>query len=156
MLKSETSAVRMVWSIMFRFFYLRNSVSGNDLPRAANFDAVVRVGADLPNAIFNFNTRLLAELIHEGGHYEDPLNLIERDSVTTMNLAATMNNPELGLTLRFYVNNVTDEESPRQLGSGNFLTDNADITLRPSITRGWQVLPRRPREYGLTAIYRFE
>lgn len=84
------------------------------------------------------------------------MNLIKRDAVTTLNLSAMMDNDDLGLTLRFYVNNLTDEEDPRQLGSGTFLTDNANPTVRPGQSVSWQVLPRRSREYGLTAIYRFE
>ncbi len=131
-------------------------VDGNKLPRIADFNAVLRVGADLPNEIFNFNTRFSAELIHEGAHYQDPLNLLERDAVTTVNLAAMMDNRNLGLTLRFYVNNLTDEEDPRQMGSGTFLTDDVNPTVRPGMSIAWQVLPRRPREYGITAIYHFE
>jgi len=131
-------------------------VDGNQVPRIPEIGALLRGGARLPNDIFNFDTRFIAEVRYEGSQYTDPLNLTKLDSSTTVNLAAMMDNPELGLSLRFYVNNVTDDDTPRQLGSGNFLTDNAVITGNPSITRAWQVLPRRPREYGLTAIYRFE
>jgi outer membrane receptor protein involved in Fe transport len=131
-------------------------IDGNELPRIASFDAAVRVGADLPNEIANFRTSFTAQALHQGSHYQDNMNLIKRDAVTTLNLSAMMDNEDLGLTLRFYVNNLTDEEDPRQLGSGTFLTDNANPTVRPAQSVAWQVLPRRSREYGLTAIYRFE
>jgi len=130
-------------------------VDGNKLPRIADLGGLLRVGADLPNEIFGFRPRFNASVLYEGSHYDDPLNLVKRSAVTTVNLAAMMDNEDLGLTLRFYVNNVTDEEEPRAVGWGNFLTDNANPTLRPGIVPSWQVLPRRPREYGITAIYRF-
>jgi iron complex outermembrane receptor protein len=130
-------------------------VDGNKLPRIADFGGLLRVAADLPNEIFGFRSRFNADVLYEGSHYDDPLNLIKRSAVTTVNLAAMMDNEDLGLTLRFYVNNVTDEEEPRSVGWGNFLIDDANPTLRPGIVPSWEVLPRRPREYGITAIYRF-
>jgi outer membrane receptor protein involved in Fe transport len=128
-------------------------VDGNKLPRIADFSGFLRVAADLPNEIFGFTPRFNADVLYEGSHYDDPLNLIKRNSVTTLNLAAMFVHPKL--TLRFFVNNVTDEEEPRSLGWGTFLTDNANPTVRPAMAASWEVLPRRPREYGITAIYRF-
>jgi iron complex outermembrane receptor protein len=130
-------------------------VDGNKVPRIADLGGLLRVAADLPNEIFGFRPRFNASVLYEGSHYDDPLNLIKRKAVTTVNLAAMMDNEDLGLTLRFYVNNLTDEEEPRNLGWGSFFIDDADPTLRPSAVPSWSVLPRRPREYGLTAIYRF-
>ena len=132
-------------------------VDGNKLPRIADFNAVLKLGVRLPNEIFDFSTNFTVQAIHEGSNYDDPLNLVKRAGVTTVNLAAMMNNPELGLTLRFYVNNLTDEDDPRQLGwGGSFLTDNPNPTVRPTQTAAWNILPRRPREFGLTAIYEFK
>ncbi len=128
-------------------------VDGNKLPRIADISGMLRVAADLPNEIWGFHPRFDARVLYEGSHYDDPLNLIKRNSVTTLNLAAIFVHPKL--TLRFFINNVTDEQEPRSLGWGTFLTDNANPTIRPSQAASWSVLPRRPREYGLTLIYRF-
>jgi len=130
-------------------------VDGNKLPRIADISGLLRVAADLPNEIFGFRPRLSADVLYEGSQYDDPLNLIKRNAVTTVNLAAMMDNEDLGLTVRFFVNNLTDEEEPRSVGWGNFLTDNANPTVRPGIAASWSVLPRRGREYGITAIYHF-
>lgn len=131
-------------------------VDGNQLPRVADFNALLRVEALLPFEVLSFSTNLFAEAVHEGANYEDSLNLIERKGVTTLNLAANMYNDDLGLTLRFFVNNLTDEDDPRQLSTNNFMVDNADPTIRPTQTLAWEITPRRPREYGLTAIYHFQ
>mgnify|MGYP006445727311 CR=1 FL=1 len=98
-------------------------------------------------------TSLRADYRWTGKHYTDDFNLIERAAVGTLNLSANMRNERL--TLRFFVNNVLDEDEPLNLGFGNFYTDSANPTMVPSQAAGWTVTPRRPREFGVTAVYDF-
>ncbi|MDZ7684512.1 MAG: TonB-dependent receptor [Gammaproteobacteria bacterium] len=131
-------------------------VDGNALPRIADFDGVLSVDARLPNEFWNFRTSFSGKLIHEGSNYDDPLNLIGRKGVTRLNFSARMHNRQLGLTIRFYANNLTDEEDPDSWVTATSLGTIPDPTVRPTLTRGWQVTPRRPREIGVTAVYEFK
>jgi len=70
-----------------------------------------------------------------------------------LNLSANMRNDNL--TLRFFINNVTDEDEPLNLGFGNYYYDNPNPSITPAQAAGWTITPRRPREFGITAIYDF-
>jgi opacity protein-like surface antigen len=131
-------------------------VDGNTIPRTSDITGQLYVRATLPNDILGFGTNFRADLRHTGAHFTDDMNLIERQAVSILNLSMNMRNDDLGLTLRLYVNNVTDEDDPINLGTGNFYTDNANPTIAPSSVRAWEITPRRPREIGLTAIYQFQ
>jgi len=131
-------------------------VDGNQIPRTSQLSGALNVRATLPGDVLGFLTTFRADLRHTGSHYTDDLNLIERGAVSIWNLSANMRNDDIGLTLRLYVNNVTDEEDPINLGMASYYTDNANPTVPASFVRSWNVTPRRPREIGLTAIYNFQ
>ena len=126
---------------------------GYQFPRSSKIKGALNVSAALPNDVLGMRTSLRADLRFTGKHYTDDFNLIERAAVRTLNLSATMRNDNL--TLRFFINNVTDEDEPLNLNFGNYYTDNANPTIVPGQAPAWNVTPRRPREFGITAIYDF-
>ena len=128
-------------------------VDGNTIPRVSKIKGAFNVNASLPNDFLGMQTTLRADVRHTGKHFTDDFNLIERAAVTTLNLSANMRNDNW--TLRFFVNNVTDNDEPLNLGFGNYYTDNANPSIVPGQAPGWTVTPRRPREFGITAIYDF-
>ena len=128
-------------------------VDGNDVPRTSPIKGALNISAALPNDVMGMQTSLRADYRFTGKHFTDSFNLIERKSVGTLNLSANMRNENL--TLRFFVNNVTDEDEPVNLAFGNYYTDNANPAIVPMQAPGWTVTPRRPREFGVTAIYDF-
>lgn len=129
------------------------TADGNNIPRTSEIKGSFNVSARLPQPIFGLDTSLRWDIQHTGSHFTDDFNLIERDPVTTMNLSATMRNDNL--TLRVFVNNLTDNDDPRNLAFGNFYTDNANPSVLPTSAPGWTVTPTRPRDIGITAIYSF-
>ncbi len=128
-------------------------VDGNDVPRTSRIKGSIDLTAYLPRPVFGLDTSFRADLNHAGSYYTDDLNLIERAPVTTMNLSALMQNDNL--TVRFYINNVTDNDEPLNLGFGNYYTDNANPSINPASAAGWTITPRRPREIGVSASYGF-
>ena len=128
-------------------------VDGNDVPRTSKVKGALDVTAFLPNDVFGLETSFRADLRYTGAYYTDDLNLIERAPVTTLNLSAIMRGENLNL--RFFLNNVTDNDEPLNLGFGNFYTDNANPTLNPAAAAGWTITPRRPREFGVQLGYNF-
>ncbi len=98
-------------------------------------------------------TSLRADLRYTSSYFTDDFNLIERAPVMTLNLSALMQSDNL--SVRFFLNNLTDNEEPLNLGFGNYYTDNANPTLNPAAAAGWTITPRRPREFGVSLGYTF-
>jgi outer membrane receptor protein involved in Fe transport len=59
------------------------------------------------------------------------------------------------LMLRLFVNNVTDEDYPLNIGNTNYFTQNANPAIPPAQAGSWNLVPRRPREVGLSLSYDF-
>ena len=127
---------------------------GKNIPRTSKVKGSLSLTASLPNEIFGMQTTLRGDLRHTGKSYLDDFNLIEVEAVTTMNLSANMRSDD-GLSLRFFINNVTDEDYPLNIGTGNFYTQNANPSIAPAAAASWNVVPRRPREVGLSIGYEF-
>lgn len=81
------------------------------------------------------------------------MNLFEQPDATTFNLSATLRNDNLNL--RLFINNITDEDTPQNINIGSIETQQDDPTLAPVNTGGFSVVPRRPREFGISATYNF-
>ncbi len=128
-------------------------VDGEQLPRTSQSKGALDLTANLPNEIFGMQTAFRADLRYTGSHYTDDFNLIEREPVTTLNLSSILRNDNL--TVRIFVNNVTDNDEPLNLAFGNFFTPRASPAIPPSSAAGWTVTPRRPREVGATLTYNF-
>eukprot|EP00903_Cladosiphon_okamuranus_P004451 g4449.t1 len=126
---------------------------GNTVPRTSKVKGSLDLTYRLPNDLLGMNTSLRADVRHTGSHFTDDFNLIERSAVTTMNLSATMRSDNL--TLRFFANNITDNDEPLNLAFGNYYTDNANPTIGAASEPGWTVTARRPRELGLSLSYSF-
>ncbi len=129
-------------------------VDGNNIPRTSKVKGSMDVTASLPNEIFGMRTSIRADLRHTGKSFQDDFNQIEVAAVTTMNLSANMRNDE-GLSVRLFVNNLTDEDYPLNISATNFYTQNANSAIPPSQEASWSVVPRRPREIGLSIGYEF-
>jgi iron complex outermembrane receptor protein len=128
-------------------------LDGNTLPRQSDVTANLNIRASLPNRVFGLRTSLRADVRYTGPHYTNDMNTFERKAVAILNLSANMNNENWGL--RFYINNVTDEDEPRRVGTGTLYTDNPNPTVAPSQVNGFSITPRRPREIGIQANYNF-
>jgi len=81
------------------------------------------------------------------------MNLMKMPDLTTINLSAIMRNENLNI--RFYINNVSDEEDPANVSNGNFYNANPDPSQAAITSGSWTLVPRRPREAGITASYNF-
>lgn len=130
-----------------------STVDGNDIPRTSDTKGSIDLTANLPNEFLGMNTSLRADLRYASSYYTDDFNLIERAAVTTLNLSALMRGEHL--TVRVFVNNVTDNDEPLNLGFGNFYYDNANPTIPPAAAAGWTITPRRPTEVGISLSYNF-
>ncbi len=123
------------------------------VPRQSDITGNLNISVTLPNDVFGLRTSFRADVRYTGPYFADDLNFEERSALTTLNLSANLRNENW--TVRFYVNNVTDEDEPTNLRIGSFYTDDANPTMSPSQTGGWIVFPRRPREIGAQASFHF-
>ena len=128
-------------------------VDGNTLPRQSDVTGNLNIRASLPNQVFGLRTSFRADVRYTGPYYTDTMNLFERKAVATLNLSANMRNENWGL--RFYINNVTDNDEPRQVGTGTFYTNNVNPTVVPLQQGGFSITPARPREIGVQVDYNF-
>jgi len=128
-------------------------VDGNTLPRQSDITGTFFVSATLPNDFLGMLTSFRADVRSVGSNFTDSFNLIKRSAVTTLNLSASMRSEKL--SLRFYINNVTDVDDPLNLYVATFFTDNANPTIQPKRGQAWGVVGRRPREFGITGTYYF-
>ena len=128
-------------------------VEGNWVPRQTPFTGNLNVSASLPNDVFGLRTSIRADVRHKGAYYEDDLNLIERDAVTTVNASINMRNENWNI--RLFVNNLTNNIDPLRISPGNFRSDGANPTLAALQTPTWSIVPQRPREVGLQVGYQF-
>lgn len=124
------------------------------MPRTSKVKGSMDVTLSLPNEIFGMRTSMRANLRHTGKSFEDDFNMIEVAAVTTMNLSANMRNDD-GLTVRLFVNNLTDESYPLNIDTTNYYTQNANSAIAPTPDASWSVTPRRSREVGVTVGYEF-
>jgi|SaaInl5LU_22_DNA_1037371.scaffolds.fasta_scaffold09452_1 iron complex outermembrane recepter protein len=128
-------------------------VDGNWIPRQTPFTANFNVSATLPNDLFGMRTSLRADVRHKGSYFEDHLNLLEREPVTLVNLSANMRSDNW--TLRFYVDNLTDNQEPSRVSLGNYYANDVNPTVATSQVGSWSIVPTRPREVGFSVGYNF-
>ena len=129
-------------------------VDGNWVPKQAPVTANLNVQAFLPNDLFGFRTNFRADIRHKGSYYEDHMNLLQRKPVTTVNLSANMRAEE-NWTLRFYVDNVTNNQDPARIFTVNGYVPQADPTAPLVTSPSFAVVPMRPREMGFQVQYEF-
>jgi outer membrane receptor protein involved in Fe transport len=128
-------------------------VNGNDIPRQSEVTGNLHTSIHLPNDILGLSTSFRTDLRYAGSFYADQMNLQKMSPVTTVNLSVTMRNEHWNF--RAFVNNVTDEDEPVNVSGGNFYYPNADPSAGSISAGSWVMVPRRPREIGLTASYSF-
>lgn len=128
-------------------------VDGNDVPRQSDVTGNLRLTATLPNDVLGLRTQFRADLRHQSPFYTDHMNLLEMPAVTTVNFAAIMRNDNWNL--RAYVNNVTDVDDPVNVQTSNFYNANPNPAAAATPAGSWVIVPRRPREVGITASYTF-
>ena len=121
-------------------------VSGNDLPQQPDTTLTLSgtYTSPLGGSDWEWSGRL--SLRYSDKEFHDTLNLVNLPATTIVNGSLTFRNDNWNLTL--FGNNLTDEDTPRDI---NFNNDN---NLTP-IRRGWVVIPRLPREVGARLIYQF-
>lgn len=126
---------------------------GNWIPKQTPFTANLNINHTLPNDLFGFRTSLRADVRHKGSYYEDHMNLIERDAVTTVNISANMRSD--AWSLRLFVDNLTDVREPVRIFPANDYIAGADPSAAPTAAPSWALVPNRPREMGLQVQYEF-
>ena len=101
-----------------------------------------------------------ADVRFETDQWLDSANIAKTPAITTVNVSAGLNGENWGATL--YVNNLTDDDTPRRIAAGE------DITINPlsagslriasdgaDATRNYRVTPRPPRTVGVRLNYNF-
>ncbi|MGI9272133.1 MAG: TonB-dependent receptor [Woeseiaceae bacterium] len=126
-------------------------VDGNWLPKqtpvSANFNASASDIFDVAGL------SLRADVRYKGSYYEDHLNVLERDAVTTVNLSANYRNDNW--LVRAYIDNLTDVDDPVRIFPSNGYVTGANPAVAPVAMPGWAMVPRMPREIGLQLQYSF-
>jgi outer membrane receptor protein involved in Fe transport len=126
-------------------------VDGNWLPKQTPFTANLNVSARDIMDVSGLSFR--ADVRHKGSYYEDHLNVLERDAVTTLNVSASYRNDNW--TLRAYVDNLTDVDDPVRIFPANNYFTGDNPAVAPAAIPGWAMVPRRPREFGMQLQYSF-
>ncbi len=115
------------------------------------------------DAGLSWNAR--ADVRFESEQWLDSANVIATPGVTTVNVSAGLNGDNWSAVL--YVNNLTDEDTPRRLASGEDVTISplspGSLAIAAAAPRGvnidprenWRVTPRPPRTVGLRLNYNF-
>jgi len=126
-------------------------VDGNWMPKQSPLSANLNISA---SDIFNVEgLSIRASVRHKGEYYEDHMNLIERDPVTTVNLSANYRNDNW--TFRAYIDNLTDVRDPVRIFPSNNYYTGANPAIAPVAIPGWGMVPRMPREIGMQLQYSF-
>ncbi len=141
---------------------------GNDVAGQPSFSGSISPDFNTDIAGMRFSARL--DIRHEGSQYENSGNFNEYPAVTTANLSLGLAGERWSTTL--YVNNLTDENSPRRIFGGgddtsqmgligqdnslvltDFLGDPIPNAL--IVRDNFVYQPRVPRTIGLRGVYRF-
>jgi len=130
-----------------------SDVSGNWIPRQSRVTGNVDLRAALPNPVFGLETQFRLDVRYQSSYYADHLNLQEHGSLTTMNLSAIMRNDSWNL--RFFVTNLTDEDTPQNVSIGNYYNPNPDPSATITAAGSWAIVQRRPREIGAVLTWNF-
>ncbi len=112
----------------------------------------------LGNSGLRWNAR--ADVRSETDQWLDSANIAKSPALTTVNVSAGLNGENWSATL--YVNNLTDNDTPRRIFAGE------DVTINPmspgsllieaagtDATRNYRVTPRPPRTVGVRLNYDF-
>tara|TARA_B100000315_G_C14336762_1_gene477754 strand:- start:180 stop:764 length:585 start_codon:yes stop_codon:yes gene_type:complete len=123
-------------------------VAGNDMPQQPDTTLVLSgtYTAPLGTGGWEWFGRLGLRYASEEYLSNDSLNLANLPAYTIWNGSVTLRNDHL--TLALYGNNLTDDDTPRQM---NLSTDN---NLSP-VRDGLLITPRIPRELGVRMTYDF-
>ena len=101
-----------------------------------------------------------ADVRFETDQWLDSANIAKTPAVITVNVSAGLNGENWSATL--YVNNLTDDDTPRRIAAGEDITINSlsPGSLRieadgADATRNYRVTPRPPRTVGVRLNYNF-
>jgi outer membrane receptor protein involved in Fe transport len=141
-------------------------VDGNDVAGQPTLTASISPSYSTDIAGMRFNARL--DIRHEGERWLESGNYGKYEAVSTGNLTFSLSEESWQATL--YINNITDEDSPRRIASGGDDTDifgliDTDISAggvndflgnNYAIERdNFQFSPRIPRTIGVRLNYNF-
>jgi outer membrane receptor protein involved in Fe transport len=141
-------------------------VDGNDVAGQPNLTASISPSYSTDIAGMRFNARL--DISYEGERWLESGNYGKYAAVSTGNLSFSLSEESWQATL--YINNITDEDSPRQIGSGGDDTDifgviDTDISAAGSTDflgdtytlerDNFRFAPRIPRTIGMRLNYNF-
>ncbi|MDP6435946.1 MAG: TonB-dependent receptor plug domain-containing protein [Gammaproteobacteria bacterium] len=139
-------------------------VAGNKAPRVPEHNLAMSQLYQVPLFSGNAEWFVRNDLIYESKKYTSTSNLTWAPSAWTWNSRIGLETDEWSLA--FYVNNITDEKSPIEIQvfplidlSQNYLgasePGNPTAQTPQVLANSFQLLPRRSRNMGVTAQYRF-
>ena len=126
---------------------------GHDLPKSSSVKGAFDVSATLPGDVMGMETTLRGDVRHVGAHTLDDFGHFKRPAVTTANVSMNMRNDNL--TVRVFLNNLTDEDDPLHVSSTERYANNPIPGASAIRANGYLITPRRPRELGVSASYSF-
>jgi outer membrane receptor protein involved in Fe transport len=142
------------------------NVSGNKAPRVPEHNLAISQIYQRPLLATDMEWFLRNDVIYESKKYSSTANLNWTPSPTTWNARLGLQNESW--TVTWYIDNITDEKSPEQIQ--NFpLFDLSQNYIGPQVAappgepglsaevvqNAFSLLPRRSRNTGITAQYRF-
>ena len=120
---------------------------GNTPPNISEFTYNLGFAYRAPLGISDWRLSARMDLRHSGDQWMDTSNIMKIRDRNLVNGSINLTNE--AWTVRFWGNNLTDEDLPRFVGLGR----NGNVG--PSRPRGFRVTPQRPREIGLGLSYSF-
>jgi outer membrane receptor protein involved in Fe transport len=131
-------------------------VGGNQAPRTPEHNIAVSQTYQRPFLTSDFEWFVRNDLIYESKKYSTTSNLTYAPEQYTWNTRAGVDAENW--TVSWYINNVTDEKSPLQIQDFPLfdLSKNYQDPAGTEVnSNSFQLLPRRSRNTGITAQYRF-
>lgn len=121
-------------------------VGGNKVPRVPEWSGSLSVTYQAPLFDTGWDLMTRVDYRYRGKQPIDTMNLANYPDVHWVNLNVAFTREHFDV--RFYVNNLTDDDSPINIQSG---TDNNQIPGK----QNFNVVPRLPRETGVRLAYKF-
>jgi hypothetical protein len=123
-------------------------VDGRDTVRTpkVSLSAGLTYRADIANT--NWSWSVYGDVRRTGANYLDDLNFLELPTVDIFNVAVNLRSETWDI--RAFVNNLTDQDTPEIIEFAADFAANINGTVN-----GFRITPRTPREFGVTAAYRF-
>lgn len=93
------------------------------------------------------------DVIYEGREFLDLANTAEKESVATANVSMGFTNNNWSAI--FYINNITDNNTPLSIDAATDYTLERDMSIGPIAISNYLITPRSPRTIGFRGMIKF-